>query len=338
VLDLKIKRITGIVAGILIMALFSACSITNEVKVVATVNNEEITMEDFNYYLSSVKAQMEYEASQDGQTDMDKFWKTEIEGKKAVDIAKEKALEEAVKYKVQVLKAKELGLTVDENDEKQIKEQKDNMIKNIGSRKGYDETLKQYGLNDAKFTEMMRGQVLIGKLQQMIVNDEEPMAVSEQELRDYYENNKTALNRIKAKHILFKTVDENQQPFPEEQQEEVKKKAEEVYNRIKAGEDFDTLMYEFSEDPGLQTSPDGYVFGKGEMVKPFEDAAYALKPGEISELVKSDYGYHIIKREELSFEDVKTNNAIKIDISIDKLRKNADIQPNEKVLSAIKVN
>ncbi len=78
-----------------------------------------------------------------------------------------------------------------------------------------------------------------------------------------------------------------------------KNTASSVLSKIKKGEDFDKLMAEYTEDPGLETNPDGYVFTSGEMVAEFENAVKALKVGKVSDLVESDYGYHIIKRIEL---------------------------------------
>ena len=72
-----------------------------------------------------------------------------------------------------------------------------------------------------------------------------------------------------------------------------------VYRRAVAGTDFDSLMKQYGKDPGMEAYPHGYVFTKGEMVESFEKATYGLKDGEISEPVKSEYGYHVIQRQPL---------------------------------------
>jgi len=92
---------------------------------------------------------------------------------------------------------------------------------------------------------------------------------------------------------------------PEYNTSEKKAKAEEILARAKNGEDFSALANEFSEDPGNKGGADGKSRGGlyenvriGQMVKPFEEAALALEPGQIAPgLVESDFGYHIIKLE-----------------------------------------
>ncbi len=74
-----------------------------------------------------------------------------------------------------------------------------------------------------------------------------------------------------------------------------KAKAQSVLDKVKAGGDFGELAKQYSEDSSASNGGDLGFFGKGQMVKQFEDAAFALQPGQVSGLVKTQYGYHIIK-------------------------------------------
>ncbi len=116
--------------------------------------------------------------------------------------------------------------------------------------------------------------------------------VSAQDVQRYYEDNQQQYStpeQVRASHILLKTEGKDDAA--------VKKQAEDVLAKVKGGADFAALAGKISEDEG-SAAQGGELkpFAKdGSMVKEFEDAAFALKPGETSDLVKSQFGYHIIR-------------------------------------------
>lgn len=120
--------------------------------------------------------------------------------------------------------------------------------------------------------------------------------------------------RYRVKHILLSTTDENRQPLKDEAVIAQKKAtADDLLAQLRAAEDpialFDDLMRQYSEDPGLESNPEGYTTQKGEMVPVFEETSLALKVGEISEVVDSGLGYHIILRLPMDPDDFRTDCA-----------------------------
>ncbi len=118
------------------------------------------------------------------------------------------------------------------------------------------------------------------------------ISISPEDVKRYYEDNQDQYStpeQVRASHILLKTDGKND--------EEVKKRAEEILAKAKApGADFAKLANQYTEeDAGKTRGGDLDFFSKGQMVPEFDAVAFALKPGEISDLVKTQYGYHIIK-------------------------------------------
>lgn len=136
--------------------------------------------------------------------------------------------------------------------------------------------------------------------------------VSEEELRQYYEQHKDDYAQIKARHVLIRG-EGSPVPNPEGAKEltdaEARAKAEEVRKRIVGGEDFAEVAKAESVDTiSAQQGGDLGWFGKGRMVPEFEQAAMSLKEGEISQPVKTPFGYHVIQVQERkapTFEELK---------------------------------
>ncbi len=140
--------------------------------------------------------------------------------------------------------------------------------------------------NDFLMTEYIKKEV-IGKID-----------VSAEDIDAYYKTHQEEFRTpemVKARHILVK-VDKT---APEEAKKAAKEKAEGLLKRLKGGEDFAKIAAEFSDDPGSKAKGgDLGFFAKGRMVPEFEKAAFSLKPGELSDVVETPFGFHIIKVDE----------------------------------------
>lgn len=106
-----------------------------------------------------------------------------------------------------------------------------------------------------------------------------------------------APSRISAQHVLIAWRGSQAGGAVSRTQSEARTRAEDVLRRARAGEDFAALAAQFSDEPGHETRRgDLGEFGRGAMVPPFEQAAFALSVGGISEIVETQFGYHVIKR------------------------------------------
>ena len=161
---------------------------------------------------------------------------------------------------------------------------------------------------------------------------------TEEELNNYV---------YQARHILLLTVDMEGTPtvneegayvYPALDEETIAEKralAEEILGKLQEADDLDAtfneLMNEYSEDTGLKSNPDGYTTTTGKMAAPFEEAALALKPGEISGIVESTYGYHIILRGEVEDLDSYADEyrESQMDATVQQWLADADIQVSD---------
>lgn len=195
---------------------------------------------------------------------------------------KEKLLENMLKEKILVLRAGQIGLEEDENVLSQIKA----AIEQI--RKEREEKIK-----------INTQQPLIDAVMKVEINDK--VKLSEEEIEEYYKENKKDFikdEEYHLRHILVETQEE----------------AEAVLEKISGGADFAELAKERSLGPSGEKGGDLGFIARGRTVKPFEDAAFALKVGEISEVVETEFGYHIIKLEEINPERQKTLKESSIEI------------------------
>lgn len=127
---------------------------------------------------------------------------------------------------------------------------------------------------------------------------EESVTISDAQVLARYEKDKAAYQipeQRQARHILFK-AEENSSA---ETQAAQLKKAEEILARARAGEDFSTLAMTYSEDPAKDKGGDLGTFARGRMIKEFDDAVFSMQPEAISDIIKTKFGYHIIKLEKI---------------------------------------
>ncbi|MDD2481873.1 MAG: peptidylprolyl isomerase, partial [Lutispora sp.] len=226
--------------------------------------------------------------AQQEQNNGPEVWEKDINGKKFIDYAKEELLNSLIDETILLKKAADIGIVAP-------KEQIDGEIEYIKqmfeSDEKYEEYLISQNITEEYIVNDLTKRIIINNLVNEITKSIE---IPEDELKTIYDSMKDSFISIKASHILM------------ENQEEAKK----ILERAKAGEDFNELAMEFSIDPSAKENSGelGY-FSVGDMVPEFEKAAFALEPGQISDLVQSDFGFHIIKAEDkktLGFDEAKS--------------------------------
>ena len=152
-----------------------------------------------------------------------------------------------------------------------------NSVKQFGGQEQFDKMLDDYNMDVEKFKETVKKDLMYQKHKEWFTKEH---PVTDEEINQYYEDNKDEFAKRDASHILV----------------EDEKTAKEIKEKLDSGQDFAELAKEFSKDSAnAENGGNLGTFSKGQMVKEFEDAVFKLKEGEISEPVKTQFGYHIIK-------------------------------------------
>lgn len=163
--------------------------------------------------------------------------------------------------------------------------------------KAFELRLRASGMTVEKFRDRLNGEAI----RRVVLNREmkDQIKITDADIKKFYDENAARFevpDQVKASHILLSTTDPlTGRPVSESIRKEKEAKIKEIRERVVKGEDFAKLAKEYSEDPGSRDRGGEYTFPRGEMVKPFENAAFSMKPGEISEVVESQFGFHVIK-------------------------------------------
>ena len=222
------------------------------------------------------------------------------------------ALNNAALYALLPIQAQAEGISVSPDLSQQVSNLMTSMETEAGSAELLDHSLWYNALTRDLYTTLFEVNDLNSQLQEKLYGEGSAGYPTDDQVRSFAEGQ----GYYRAKHILLKTVDTNSPltdedgnptgeyaPLDEATVAEKKALAEDLLAQLQAAGDkealFDQLMAQYSEDTasdGSLNGADGYVASPGQMVAPFEEAAQALSDGEVSGIVESVYGYHIILR------------------------------------------
>ena len=197
--------------------------------------------------------------------------------------------------------ANKYGVTLTEGQESAMADSDQSYIDQYGSEEAFEEEIAKLGMRRETYDRVARSNYLYQNLYQLYNTEGSALYASDEDLAVYAADQ----NYITADHILLSTKDlTTGEALTDEQKAEKKALAEEIKQKLDACEGdideltalFQELADQYSEDPGRESYPTGYTFTTGSMVQEFEDAAYALSEGEVSEVVESSFGYHILLR------------------------------------------
>jgi peptidyl-prolyl cis-trans isomerase C len=244
--------------------------------VVVTVNGDSVHAAEISLVMKSIADEFDQQGQETPPTEQ------------IMQIATSQVIEQ----KLLAQEARRYGLRPDES---RIARRMEAAAQQAGGRWALEAGLSQGGSNLEQLENMYR-ELELGRL--YIMNQIQPtVQVSDDEVTEFYAANPqvfTIDERVHARHILFRVESE----ASEEQRRQAFERAQRARARALSGEDFATLARELSEGPDGPTGGDLGFFTKSRMAKPIADAAFALQPGEVSAVVQTQFGFHVIKVEE----------------------------------------
>ena len=264
-------------------------------EVLFKVNDTDIMLSTGNILLYQIKS---YYESIYGAT----VWDMEAEaGITVEEFVKSDIKDVSIRTEVLYDKALKEGYEMDEDSKAELIAQASTVYESYAP-----EVIAKYGFN----LEQLQDTIVKQGFSELVFDEmTKDMEFAEADIQAKMEENEVYQNmmtygvdsfydKVRARHILIKTVDDQNQAYSDEDKAAALAKIEDLLAKAKAGEDFATLASENTEDPGSVESGGEYTFGRGEMVPEFELGAYGLEVGGISDVIETQYGYHIIKLEE----------------------------------------
>ena len=218
---------------------------------------------------------------------------------------KKDVLEGLIEREILFQESQKTGIKI---QDQAVDEQLAAIKKRFPSEAEYNNALSKMNLSEAEVkTQVARGLAIRELIDQQITSKIE---ITDEESKAFYDGNLQLFKQpeqVKASHILIK-VDA---AATDTQKAEARKKIDAVQQKLKDGGDFAELAKEYSEGPSNSRGGDLGYFKRGQMVKPFDDAVFAMQPDEVSDIVETRFGYHIIKvyekkpEQTLAYADVK---------------------------------
>lgn len=225
---------------------------------------------------------------------------------------KENILNSLIDQEVLLQEAKAGGIKIDPAE---IKAELDNFKKQFETEADFKKQISEMNYTEENILSQIEQSKIIEKfIEEKIMPT---ISVTDEEAKAYFDEHPEEFKvpeRVNASHILIKVAPDASDAAKEEALNEIKN----IKSKLDNGEDFAELAKENSDCPSSAKGGELGFFARGQMVKPFEDAAFALEPGEISDVVETRFGYHVIKLQEketantLAYEDIKEKLTAKL--------------------------